>query len=120
MGRPGGAGGFNAPPPSRRKPQIGGTQGIPRPPGGAPQNPGLLAPGPRQIGAVPAPAEPSHDPEVGPPSRLLGRAVAGGLAALFVMVGLGVFWVWQRSTREQAWRDRINAAEPFTAPPPVR
>lgn len=49
--------------------------------------------------------------------RWLGRAVALALAALFVMVALGVFWVWQRSSREQRWRDQVNAAEPFTTPP---
>ena len=48
--------------------------------------------------------------------RWLGRAVALALAALFVMVALGVVWVWQRSSREQRWRDQVNATEPFQAP----
>lgn len=52
--------------------------------------------------------------------RRLGHAVALGFLALFVMVALGILWVWQSSTREQRWRDRINAAETFTAPAPAR
>jgi hypothetical protein len=71
----------------------------------------------------PAPAGADADadaPEAPAVGRLLGHAVALGLLALFVMVALGVFWVWQRSSREQRWRDRINAAESFTAPAPAR
>jgi hypothetical protein len=33
------------------------------------------------------------------------------------MVGLGIFWVWQRARVEQDWRDRVNnSGEPFQAP----
>lgn len=46
----------------------------------------------------------------------LGRFLALALATLFVMVALGVYWVWQRADREQQWRDRINATETMLVP----
>ncbi len=72
----------------------------------------LLAPVTRQIGGVPdQPEDPAADR-----SPVLGRFVAISLAALFVMVAFGVFWIWRHARGEQDWRDRINAAEPFAAP----
>ncbi len=60
------------------------------------------------------PAAPeSTNPERSP---ILGRALAIAFLGLFLMVGLGVFWVWHKAQREQAWRDQINATESFTAP----
>lgn len=77
------------------------------------QIPGLLRAPSRQIQAVPDPSE--------LPTRLrtpaFGRAVAIALASLFVMVALGVAWVWQRALRDQSWRERVNATESFQAPP---
>lgn len=68
----------------------------------------------------PAPAGPGDpgDPGDSSPSPRLGRTVAFAFLALFLMVAGGVIWVWQRSSREQRWRERVTAAEPFTVPPP--
>ena len=33
------------------------------------------------------------------------------LACLFLMVALGVFWIWRRAERDRAVRDRVNAEE---------
>ncbi|MBL9136441.1 MAG: hypothetical protein JNK85_11260 [Verrucomicrobiales bacterium] len=46
-------------------------------------------------------------------SPVLGRALALAVVGLFLMVALGVFWVWQRAHREKSWRDQINAIEPI-------
>lgn len=62
---------------------------------------------------VPDPMEPGSQS----PTPILGRALALAVLTLFVMVALGVFWVWRKAQREQAWRDRINATESFQAPP---
>lgn len=62
---------------------------------------------------------PLPEPVIEARSPALGRVVAAALLALFVMVGLGVFWVWQRAHREQEWRRAVNASEPIlprTAP----
>lgn len=71
----------------------------------------LLARDPRQIAGVPDDPERAHDP-----SPQIGRFVAAALATLFVMVALGVFWIWGHARREQDWRDQMNNSEPFSAP----
>ncbi len=76
------------------------------------QIPDLLGPHPRHIQSVPEPHEPR--PRTRPP--FFGRALALAIVALFGMVALGIVWVWQRASAEQAWTDRVNAAEPFEAP----
>jgi len=62
---------------------------------------------------VSSPLEPSNARPAAPPAPLLGRVVAVALTALFLMVALGIFWVWQRASREQEWRRQINASEPL-------
>lgn len=46
----------------------------------------------------------------------LGRAVAITVAALALMVAIGVVWVWQRARHEQAERARIQETESFQVP----
>lgn len=76
------------------------------------------------MSVAPTPDSPSsmdHDPSsvsnAAPSTHPhLGRFLALALATLFVMVALGVYWVWQRADREQRWRDRINATETMLVP----
>jgi hypothetical protein len=35
------------------------------------------------------------------------------LAALFLMVALGVLWIWRSAHREQEWRERVNTEGPI-------
>lgn len=67
---------------------------------------------------VPAP-ESLPDPTPASPRPLLGRVLAAAVLAMFIMVALGVFWVWQRAAREQAWRESLEqsgALPPNPAP----
>lgn len=48
-----------------------------------------------------------------PGSPILGRLMAMAFAAFFLMVGLGVLWVWRTARREQDWRDQVQASEPI-------
>lgn len=43
----------------------------------------------------------------------LGRIIALAVLLLVAMVGLGVFWVYQKAQREQAWRDHATRADPM-------
>lgn len=51
-----------------------------------------------------------------PPNRhrppLLGKIVAIALVALFLMVAIGVLWIWRSAHREREWRDRVNTEAP--------
>lgn len=55
---------------------------------------------------IPEPAEPSSNP-------WLGRIIAFSVLLLVAMVGLGIFWVWQKAQRDQAWRDHATRADPM-------
>ncbi|MCC6232503.1 MAG: hypothetical protein IT580_07660 [Verrucomicrobiales bacterium] len=61
---------------------------------------------------------PHPEAEAAPSARpLLGRFLAGAVLALFLMVGLGIYWVWQRAAREQAWRESLQESGALPAPP---
>lgn len=66
-----------------------------------------------QIGRVSAPPGSSPNPNARPP---LGRWMAAILAALVVMVILGVLGIWRHARNEQAWRDRVMSADTFVTP----
>ncbi|MGE4182465.1 MAG: hypothetical protein AB7J34_21780 [Limisphaerales bacterium] len=57
-----------------------------------------------------------HEPRPRTRPPLFGRALALAIAALFAMVALGIAWVWQRALKEEAWKQTVNATEPFQAP----
>ncbi|MBX3746358.1 MAG: hypothetical protein KF833_13715 [Verrucomicrobiae bacterium] len=48
------------------------------------------------------------DAEIPGRAPALGRVLAGAVLALFLMVGMGLYWVWSRAQREREWRNAVT------------